>query len=81
LGEELQEHLGEDKVGRTRSQPAGVPGSLLSGYEMVKKSGQVTLEVAICAAVPAVYTGSSVSYRSQRRATTSAGDSLERASR
>jgi hypothetical protein len=66
LGEELQEHLGEDKVGRTRSQPAGVPGSLLSGYEMVKKSGQVTLEVAVCAAVPAVYTGSSVSYRSKR---------------
>lgn len=81
LGDELQEGLGEEEVGRTRSQPEGVPGSLLSAYEMVKKNGQVTPEVAVCAAVPAVYTGSSVSYRSKRRAATSAGDSLERASR
>ncbi|PWZ30345.1 hypothetical protein Zm00014a_036139 [Zea mays] len=81
LGDELHEALGEEEVGRTRSQPEGVPGSLLSAYEMVKKNGQVTLEVAVCAAVPAVYTGSSLSYRSKRRAATSAGDSLERASR
>ena len=81
LGDELQEGLGEEEVGRTRSQPDGVPGSLLSAYEMVKKNGQVTPEVAVCAAVPAVYTGSSVSYRSKRRAATSAGDSLERVSR
>jgi hypothetical protein len=81
LGEELQEGLGEEEVGRTRSQPGGVPGSLLSAYEMVKKNGQVTPEVAVCAAIPAMYTGSSVSYRSKRRAATSARNSLERASR
>jgi len=81
-GEQLQM---DEKTASLDSQWATVPGSPMPspsvGDQGTDDAVPSTPEVAKLAAVPEATMGSSVSYRSKRRAGSTAGDSLERASK